>query len=335
MGKVSQFLRKIGLSSKPRSSRKGGVDENEESSSDMVEIPKKIHHFWQGDVNLLREHVPNLNEIASMNSNYKIRLHILPSENENLEMLESQLEGIKVKDITKEKWFHDFKKSPRASQFDASRTGARPHLASGADILKSELIYRKGGIWNDVDNKPLKGLPNELKVPKGKLLIAGPVKFVRWGGVVGFHSSTFAAHKKNELLKQLNISSLEKFNNVRNEIYKKNSITDDPDKHFQMISETAGSLHFSKELMERDESLKSEVMDLYRTGEVANNSLVIFDNYFKPTTTTGVGNIDEVQTMKAFRMVGGGIIAADYSPAQLAAIVAARKLAGKEVHIVI
>lgn len=87
--------------------------------------------------------------------------------------------------------------------------------------------------------------------------------------------------------------------------------------------------------MERDESLKNEVMDLYRTGEVANNSLVIFDNYFKPTTTTGVGDIDEVQRMKAFRMVGGGIIAADYSPAQLAAIVAAGKLAGKEVHIVI
>lgn len=187
MGKVSQFLRKIGFSGKSRNSRKGEVDENEgSSSSDMVEIPKKIHHFWQGDVSSLREHVPNLNEIASMNSNYKIRLHILPSENENLEMIESQLDGVKVKDITKEKWFHDFKKSPRASQFEASRTGERPHLASGADILKSELIYRKGGIWNDVDNKPLKELPNELKVPKGKLLIAGPVKFVRWGGQLGF-----------------------------------------------------------------------------------------------------------------------------------------------------
>lgn len=263
-------------------------------------VPNVIHHFWQGDLDALKKHHANLSKIAEMNSAYSVELHVLPNKGEDskLEGLQNALGSkIKVTNITGESWFKKFKSKDRYKQFEASRSGNRPHLASGADIIKTELIYKVGGIYNDVDNVPLAALPTSLSNEKGTLLTAGPVVFNRWGGEKGVHSSTFGSFKKNPLLKEMNTLSYQKFKKLEGVIYEKNSKTDNPDDHFKMVSETAGSLHFSQALKQSDATFSGALDTLLQSGKKYNNENILFDKYFAPTTTTGVGYLDEDQTL--------------------------------------
>ena len=191
----------------------------------MKKVPNTIHHFWHGDVSTLMAHSDNLNKTASLNSNYSVVLHVLPKEQSDIKSISNSLKWVVVKDVNCENWFSHFKKSERYSQFNDAVTGPRPHLASGADIIKSEILQRKGGVWNDVDNKPLKPLPDKLSVPKGSVLTAGVVKFARWTDESGVHSSTLATHKNNAALAQINNDSLEKYQAVKGVIYNVNEST--------------------------------------------------------------------------------------------------------------
>lgn len=267
------------------------------NTSNTLSVPNKIHHFWQGDMGKLDRYLPNIQKTAELNPTYEVRLHILPNKKQDAVSFQDKLIGVKVKDISEEKWFKDFQKSPRHEQFHASRSGERKHLASGADIIKSELM-KKGGIWNDVDNKPLKALPESLSVNRGGFLTAGPVTFDRWGGESGVHSSTFATHKHNETLRDMNDSSYEKFLGEKGTIYEKNTRTDAPDEHFKMISETAGSLHFSRELKQRVPGHAEEISELLDKGEKFNNKNTIMDQYFEPVSSTGSGDLDDDQAKR-------------------------------------
>ncbi|WP_158246714.1 hypothetical protein [Pseudomonas sp. GW456-L14] len=290
---TSKILAKLKGSSKERRLQ-GAV-----SDSDYV-VPNKIHSFWQGDIKKLMDHLANVSKTARLNPNYKIVLHVYPSDSVRIEDVVERLgsdANIRVKDITSEKWYERFKSSLRYSQFLASRTGGRAHLASGADIIKTELIYHKGGVWNDVDNVALVSLPESLKVRQSQILTAGPVTFARWGGMKGVHSSTFASYKNNSLLEEMNKESYKKYSSLARSIYKKVPETDNPDDHFKMVSQTAGSYHFSKELLARNPDFKKSLDALGRTGKKYDEDMIIFDKYFTPTASTGSGNWDEDQVV--------------------------------------
>ncbi|MGI9947701.1 hypothetical protein [Vibrio hyugaensis] len=265
------------------------------SRKNEKQVPQRIHHFWQGDISNLKKHYENLEKVANKNPSYKTQLHLIPTRAEDLKLAQSKLPHVEVKDLTKEKWFSQFKQTDRFKQFQASKNGERSHLASGADIIKTELLARKGGVWNDVDNPPLKPLPKKLTVSKGNMLTAGPVVFKRWGGEKGFHSSTLATHRKNKILKEINKSSYEKFQGVEGVIYQKNSQTENPDNHFKMISETAGSLHLSRELIKKNPTMKEEVESLLEEGKKFGEGNVVMDEFFEPTVSTGAGKLDKEQ----------------------------------------
>lgn len=271
-----------------------------------IAIPKVIHHFWQGDINGINQHINNLENVAKKNPSYKIKLHLLPNNEKDCKLLQSKMNNVQVKDLNKEKWFSKFKKTERFQQFEASRNGERKHLASGADIIKSELLVNKGGVWNDVDNPPLAPLPKDLSVSENGILTAGPVAFKQmWGGDNGFHSSTLATHKNNESLKVANKASLEKFKELRDFIYQANENTNDPDMHFKMISETAGSLHLSREILKQHPDMAKEIESLLKQGETIGLDKVIMDKYFKPTSTTGFGGFDDAQLNFVLESLGG------------------------------
>lgn len=300
MYKLIENFRKSWKPTKERNQRQEDLQRFDE-----LEIPKKIHYFWQGRADALLKYASNMKASARINSpKYQVRLHILPESNEDLKTIEEVLDNIKVKDLNKEKWFGNFKKTDRyRRQFLAATHGSRPHAASAADVVKTELIFHKGGVWNDVDNKPKAPLPDEMRVPRGKFLTAGPVKFKRWGGQVGFHSSTFATHTSNEVLAKINKLSLKKFKTHEGVIYEVHADTDDPDTHFSMISETAGSLHMSTEIMRRDPELATQIHYLYEEGKTYNEKQVIFDKYFHPVVTTGLGPLDEKQIETLARLL--------------------------------
>ncbi|MBV4483807.1 glycosyltransferase family 32 protein [Pseudomonas khavaziana] len=331
VGKFFERLMKGGKQSHKPNVRE--VDYSQYPTSESV--PRKIHYFWQGPIALFRKHVNAINSTAEINkASYEVRLHVVPIEGEKIADFDALLKHVKVKDLRQERWFADFKKTPRYAQFLASRDGERAHPASGADIIKSELIQRKGGVWNDVDNKPLKPLPAALSVPKGKVLTAGPVTFNRWGEVLGFHSSSFATHRGNDVLSAINVESFNKFHQLKNVIYRIHPQTDNPDEHFRMISETAGSLHFSRALMNVDPVLRKEIADLATKGEHFNQSLVIFDQYIEPVVTTGAGFLDKKQLETAvIAMSGQNAVFADDPNAVVLLRDKAKR--GEKVHIVI
>ena len=261
-------------------------------------VPNVIHHFWQGDLKNLEQHHSNLRKISQTNSTYKVELHVLPNPDQeaHLAALQSSLgSGVKVSNIKDEKWFKQFQKKERYQQFEASRNGERSHLASGSDIIKTELTYKLGGVFNDVDNVPIAPLPSTLQHKENTLMTAGPTQFNRWGGEKGIHSSTFATYKKNPILKEMNKESFKKFKAMQHIIYRRNEQTANPDDHFKMISETAGSLHFSRELKRLDTGFNTALEKLMLTSNKYDEGNIIFDKYFKPTTTTGAGAFDEDQ----------------------------------------
>jgi len=331
VGKFFEKLIRSGGQSHKSDARKVEPDEQVE----MERVPPKIHYFWQGSIDHLLKHTSAINATAEINKpNYKTRLHVLSIEGENIVDFARQFKHVKVKDLRKERWYADFSKAPRHMQFQASRDGDRAHPASGADIIKSELIRRKGGVWNDVDNRPLKQLPVALSVPRGKVLTAGPVTFDRWGGAVGFHSSSFATHPGNSVLEAINEQSFMKFSRLKDIIYRVHPRTDNPDEHFRMISETAGSMHMSTELMRVDPKLRGEIADLAARGEGFNQSLVIFNQYFEPVVTTGPGTLDNRQLEAAVKSISGqGAVFADDPNA--AALLKEKASRGERVHIVI
>lgn len=272
-------------------------------------IPNTIHYFWQGDFEKLKPHYESMKKTANINPKYTVYLHALAAaESDNtLRMLESEFYGgIKVLNIKEEEWFKVFKTAPRYAQFLASSTvgtGRRPNFASGADIIKSELIYNLGGVWNDVDNTPIKPLPENLFADEGQILTAGPTKFAKWGGMDGVHSSTFATYKGNAALKKMNSHSFEKYHRISNTIYTESVETDNPETHFGMVSETAGSYHFSLELT-KNEGFKNELAELIMTQKKWNGKSIIFDQYINPVSTSGVGDIDEKQLSVVLAALG-------------------------------
>lgn len=331
MEKFLEKLLKIG-----RRPHKRDALEAEPDEDTMTErVPPKIHYFWQGPIAPFLKHVNAINTTAEINKpHYKTRLHVLSIKGENIADFAMRLNHVKVKDLRKERWFIDFSQTPRYTQFKASRDGERAHPASGADVIKSELIRRKGGVWNDVDNKPLKPLPMTLSVPRGKVLTAGPVTFDRWGGAEGFHSSSFATHRDNSVLDTINAESFTKFSELKDVIYRVHPQTDNPDRHFRMISETAGSMHMSSALMRIDPELCGEIADLRSKGESFNQSLVIFNQYFEPVVTTGSGPLDCRQLEVAVQSISGqGAIFADDPNA--AALLQEKAKKGEKIHIVI
>lgn len=160
-----------------------------------------------------------------------------------------------------------------------------------------ELIYHKGGVWNDVDNVALASLPGSLRNRENQLLTAGPVTFARWGGMKGVHSSTFASHKHNSLLEEMNKGSFRKYSLLARSIYQKVPETDNPDDHFKMVSQTAGSYHFSEELLAKNPNFKKSLDALNCTGKKFDEDMIVFDKYFNPTASTGSGNWDEDQVV--------------------------------------
>lgn len=157
-----------------------------------------------------------------------------------------------------------------------------------------------GGVFNDVDNVPIAPLPASLQHQEKTLMTAGPTQFNRWGGEKGIHSSTFATYKKNPILKEMNKESFKKFKAIQHIIYRKNDMTANPDDHFKMVSETAGSLHFSRELKRLDTGFNSALENLMLTSNKYDEGNIVFDKYFKPTTTTGAGDLDEDQMIALF-----------------------------------
>ncbi|MDR6352609.1 hypothetical protein [Pantoea sp. SORGH_AS_0659] len=268
-----------------------------------LRVPNVIHHFWQGAPNAFLKHAGNLNKTAKMNPKYDVQLHVLSENKKDLSVFNNNLIGVKVLDMEKEGWYQNFRASERCVQFDASRLGPRPHLASGADIIKTELLASEGGVWNDVDNNPVSSLPETIVVDKNQILTAGPVTFLKWGKEEGVHSSTLATHKDNNLLKEINKKSLSNFNEVKDTIYKVNSQTDNPEEHFRLVSQTAGSLHLSRELAARVEGHKESVHALIENGEKFNDQSIIMDKYFTPVASTGSGTWDEEQARTFLEMI--------------------------------
>ncbi|CAH1593980.1 hypothetical protein [Vibrio owensii] len=268
-------------------------------------VPRKIHFFWQGGFDNLRKHAPNIELTAKRNPSYKVILHVLPNEGEEIDVFKASLcnEYVNVQDVRNEPWYISFKGMPRFKQFDASRTGERRHFASGADIIKSELLAAEGGIWNDVDNPPIAPLPEQFFVDEGDILTAGPVIFKRWGNVKGVHSSTLATHRNNRVLRTINENSFNKYKAKERIIYQECKETDSPDKHFKMISETAGSLHLSRELFALSCGFETEVDRLLESGKKYNMERVVMDKYFEPTATTGAGELDDVQAISLVEML--------------------------------
>lgn len=66
-----------------------------------------------------------------------------------------------------------------------------------------------------------------------------------------------------------------------------------------MVSETAGSLHFSRELKRLDTGFNSALENLMLTSNKYDEGNIVFDKYFKPTTT-GAGDLDEDQMIALF-----------------------------------
>lgn len=93
----------------------------------------------------------------------------------------------------------------------------------------------------------------------------------------------------------MNKESFKKFKAMQHIIYRRNEQTANPDDHFKMISETAGSLHFSRELKRLDTGFNTALEKLMLTSNKYDEGNIIFDKYFKPTTTTGAGAFDEDQ----------------------------------------
>lgn len=262
-------------------------------------VPNKIHMYWRGSASAFARHLQTVTAIAEFNPAWQSRLHVLADTPADATAIHALLRntGVKVKALADEAWFHDFRQTPRYRQYEAACTGSRAHAAAGADVVKTELLARKGGVWSDVDNLPLLPLPAALEVAPGSVLTAGPVRFARWGGQRGVHCSTLATHADNSNLREINTVSFEKFRKLDGVLFESNVVTDDPDRHFQLISETGGSVHLSQELMQRSAVFRDEVERLHAQGEHVGERHAIFDACFKPQASTGCGALDETQVL--------------------------------------
>lgn len=262
-------------------------------------VPNKIHMYWQGSASAFARHLQTVTAIAESNPAWRSRLHMMADTPADAAGIHALLcdSGVKVKALTAEGWFQAFQQTPRYRQFQAACTGSRAHAAAAADVIKTELLARKGGVWSDVDNLPLLPMPATLEVAPGGVLTAGPARFTRWGGQRGVHCSTLATHAQNATLDAINTASFDKFRKLEGVLFASNAVTDDPDRHFQLISETGGSVHLSQELMQRDAGFRDEVERLHADGARVGERHAIFDACFKPQATTGCGTLDEAQIL--------------------------------------
>ncbi|WP_369789889.1 glycosyltransferase [Rouxiella sp. WC2420] len=265
-------------------------------------IDKKIHLIWVGDDwQGLIKHKANIENTARKNPKYQVVIHIYikSSAGSNFSDLKFAEKNIETVDMNNETWFSIYKKSKYFRQAEQSMNGERKNYASTSDILRKILIRNLGGIYSDADDIYTGSLPEKLIADPHEILTTKGTTFSRWGNVKGVHSSAFASHKDNNILIKIIKSSFEEF--VKNEdiIYRKNSTTNHLDNNFRLNSGTAGSLHFSKFVMNQSEAFqKAYILSDQDPEHRLVKRHMPFASILKQVVTSGIGEFDKDQQLR-------------------------------------
>ena len=174
-------------------------------------INKDIHMIWIGEApEKLETQIANINNTVKRASGYKVHLHLDTTNKEGYSKVLKQLKVHSTNYLRGSALFSDFQKTEVAAVYNDFRSGNPKNLAFAADVLRSYIIFKLGGMYSDVDDIYEKANTDEQKKLGNTSLRADPDElvmhepmFVPWEGIIGLPqipNSSFAAHPGNSVL---------------------------------------------------------------------------------------------------------------------------------------
>lgn len=181
-----------------------------------ISIPKKIHSLWIGPKEISPQNImkiiQNARHAKSKGFEYRLFLSKVSesSLNKNIENLKEVGEDIAILEDSSE--YKKFMKRKNYDQFlDAlgNNEAQNTNFASAADILRYHMLYERGGIYIDVDDRLNDNFAKEdLTASSSDLLLSMPVINSSLDMYIKYNNNFIGSHEGNLI-----------FENILNEIF--------------------------------------------------------------------------------------------------------------------
>lgn len=188
-------------------------------------IPRIIRSVWIGDRVIPEALVKNLGRNA-FNATlgkkpYKTKLYLSNHHplnfQKNLAALKEYAPLVDVITLEDSRFYRNFRSAEQGKYFAQYQTalngngGVAANNASAADIMRYQLLFRKGGLYMDIDDKlrPLGVL--DIKTTPAGLALNGPVSNSTLGMDAEYNTSIFGTQKNNPTLRAISEESYRRF----------------------------------------------------------------------------------------------------------------------------
>lgn len=125
-------------------------------------IPKTLQHIWVGTKEMPLLGFENIKMFAELNPDYTSHIYVDSSIKNSQKSISEIQAGFAysstiVEDIVKQPFFDSFKQDPvYRSYLSAFKDNSTIPVPLSADVLRTFILYEKGGNYQDIDNSPSK-----------------------------------------------------------------------------------------------------------------------------------------------------------------------------------
>ncbi|WAH57292.1 hypothetical protein LZ023_30580 [Pseudomonas silvicola] len=185
-------------------------------------VPAHVHQVWIGDAQTLID----THQAALVNNMLQLRgrptahtVHFLARGGDThtarqLQVLQQRFKGVAFEALEDDAFFQAFLASPHAEPFNFFLQPGSRNYAAACDVLRYRLMFAKGGVYLDMDDKLLKPLPI-LRIRPGDVMTGGAVNHVLLGLDAMPNNSHFATLAQNPLLDAISQELLRRFATAR------------------------------------------------------------------------------------------------------------------------
>lgn len=206
----------------------------ESETPNKTPIPQKIHSLWVGPKEISPQNIQNIIQNAryAKSKGFEYTLFLSKASesalNENLKNLKDIEGSITILEDSPE--YKNFMKRKNYEQFlDAlgNNENKRTNFASAADILRYHMLYERGGIYIDVDDKLKMGFAEkDLTASNNDLLLGLPVSNPYLDMYIKYNNNFIGSHKGNKLFEHILDEILLRYQGNKN-FYKNRPAVDD------------------------------------------------------------------------------------------------------------
>lgn len=188
-------------------------------------IPRVIRSVWVGDQVIPSELVSNLGRNAYRatlgKKTYKTKLYLSNQHpqnfQKNLEQLREHAPLVDVITLEDSRFYREFRNNENGKYFAQYQAvlngngGIASNGSSAADVLRYQLLFHKGGLYMDLDDKLRPSGSIDLKTTPAGLALNGPVSNGMLGMEAQYNTSIFGTQKYNPTLGAISEESYQRF----------------------------------------------------------------------------------------------------------------------------